>query len=236
MLQVHQERCVVGPHYNQCHQRSVAVIVSIRVLTSSNLAEPSSCAGWHGTTYTHQPWRTGTGWNSVGQLTYASIQPSRCLMARCYRFSSDVIVPEQVLLIRGFFLIPWIWGFWQSGNNHVNNQSSHWVAPCSGTVYSRKYPQQVVQHCSLASVQCSDVHFVHIVSKQKQATKLCFSWKCSVGACEDEKCLLIFHQPEYYLCTSVICISPCIETSVPLKVKIKYHLDWEVCIQFTSTS
>ena len=104
------------------------------------------------------------------------------------------------------------------------------------TVYSRKYPQQVVQHCSPASAQCSDVHFVHIVSKQKQATKLCFSWKCSVGACEDEKCLLISHQPEYYLCTSVICISPCIETSVPLKVKIKYHLDWEVCIQFTSTS
>ena len=138
--------------------------------------------------------------------------------------------------IRGFFCIPWFWDFWQPGNNHVNNQSSHGVAPCSGTVCSRKYPQQVVQHCSLASVQCSDVHFVHIVSKQKQATKLCFSWKCSVGACEDEKCLLISHQPEYYLCTSVICISPCIETSVPLKVKIKYHLDWEVCIQFTSTS
>ena len=45
MLQVHQESRVVGPHYNQCHQRSKAVIVSTRVLTSSNLAEQSSCAG-----------------------------------------------------------------------------------------------------------------------------------------------------------------------------------------------
>ena len=105
MLQVHQERCVVGPHYNQCHQRSVAVIVSIRVLTSSNLAEPSSCAGWHGTTYTHQPWRTG--WNSVGQLTYACIQPSRCFMARCYRFSyyDGIIREEQVFLLYQRFLL-----------------------------------------------------------------------------------------------------------------------------------
>ena len=111
MLQVHQESCV-GPHYNQCHQRSVAVIVSTSVLTSSNLAEQSSCAGWHGTMYTHQPGRTGTGWNSVGQLTYASIQPSRCFMVRCYRFSSDVIIlEEQVLLYQRFLLHILVLGF-----------------------------------------------------------------------------------------------------------------------------
>ena len=108
----------------------------------------------------------------------------------------------------------------------------HAVVQCTqGNILSRLY--NIAAQPAHSAVMYT---FVHIVSKQKQATKLCFSWKCSVGACEEEKCLLISHQPEYYLCTSVICISPCIETSVPLKVKIKYHLDWEVCIQFTSTS
>ena len=65
MLQVHQDSCV-GPHYNQCHQRSVAVIVSTRVLTSSNLAEQSSCAGWHGTTY------TGRGGLGLGETQLVS--------------------------------------------------------------------------------------------------------------------------------------------------------------------